>query len=475
MIRIIKQYQRQLKLFLGGILVAIVGFVGGTLMLSYWLFGSAPGMFLVYKTVLLVRQQFAGNVDGPVVLENTLRGIVQSTGDPYSRYFSAREFDAFKKQLSASYGGIGVLLGEGANGRVQVTYLVDTVTPSPAKQAGLQRGDEIIAINKQATTDWTIEKISEAIRGLPGTPVRLTILRQGQKKDVSLTRQALQIKQVKGTLIAGSNVGYIRIFAFGEDSGKEFTQVYRILRKQGMKMLILDLRNNPGGLIQEAVAVSSNFVPKNSTILSFSLANGKEQTFRAAGTKELIPMAVLMNKSSASASEIVAGDIQDLRNNPGGLIQEAVAVSSNFVPKNSTILSFSLANGKEQTFRAAGTKELIPMAVLMNKSSASASEIVAGDIQDLHLGKVVGTPSFGKGSVQTVYPLADKGVIKLTIARYKTNKGREIHLQGITPDVVVQEDPLWRQDLPLQAAYRLLSGKKQKAVLPDAYTIPVEE
>lgn len=404
MIRIIKQYQRQLKLFLGGILVAIVGFVGGTLMLSYWLFGSAPGMFLVYKTVLLVRQQFAGNVDGPVVLENTLRGIVQSTGDPYSRYFSAREFDAFKKQLSASYGGIGVLLGEGANGRVQVTYLVDTVTPSPAKQAGLQRGDEIIAINKQATTDWTIEKISEAIRGLPGTPVRLTILRQGQKKDVSLTRQALQIKQVKGTLIAGSNVGYIRIFAFGEDSGKEFTQVYRILRKQGMKMLILDLRNNPGGLIQEAVAVSSNFVPKNSTILSFSLANGKEQTFRAAGTKELIPIAVLMNKSSASASEIVAGDIQDL-----------------------------------------------------------------------HLGKVVGTPSFGKGSVQTVYPLADKGVIKLTIARYKTNKGREIHLQGITPDVVVQEDPLWRQDLPLQAAYRLLSGKKQKAVLPDAYTIPVEE
>ena len=404
MIRIIKQYQRQLKLFLGGILVAIVGFVGGTLMLSYWLFGSAPGMFLVYKTVLLVRQQFAGNVDGPVVLENTLRGIVQSTGDPYSRYFSAREFDAFKKQLSASYGGIGVLLGEGANGRVQVTYLVDTVTPSPAKQAGLQRGDEIIAINKQATTDWTIEKISEAIRGLPGTPVRLTILRQGQKKDVSLTRQALQIKQVKGTLIAGSNVGYIRIFAFGEDSGKEFTQVYRTLRKQGMKMLILDLRNNPGGLIQEAVAVSSNFVPKNSTILSFSLANGKEQTFRAAGTKDLIPMAVLMNKSSASASEIVAGDIQDL-----------------------------------------------------------------------HLGKVVGTPSFGKGSVQTVYPLADKGVIKLTIARYKTNKGREIHLQGITPDVVVQEDPLWRQDLPLQAAYRLLSGKKQKAVLPDAYTIPVEE
>lgn len=404
MIRIIKQYQRQLKLFLGGILVAIVGFVGGTLMLSYWLFGSAPGMFLVYKTVLLVRQQFAGNVDGPVVLENTLRGIVQSTGDPYSRYFSAREFDAFKKQLSASYGGIGVLLGEGANGRVQVTYLVDTVTPSPAKQAGLQRGDEILAINKQATTDWTIEKISEAIRGLPGTPVRLTILRQGQKKDVSFTRQALQIKQVKGTLIAGSNVGYIRIFAFGEDSGKEFTQVYRILRKQGMKMLILDLRNNPGGLIQEAVAVSSNFVPKNSTILSFSLANGKEQTFRAAGTKELIPMAVLMNKSSASASEIVAGDIQDL-----------------------------------------------------------------------HLGKVVGTPSFGKGSVQTVYPLADKGVIKLTIARYKTNKGREIHLQGITPDVVVQEDPLWRQDLPLQAAYRLLSGKKQKAVLPDAYTIPVEE
>lgn len=404
MIRIIKQYQRQLKLFFGGILVAIVGFVGGTLMLSYWLFGSAPGMFLVYKTVLLVRQQFAGNVDGPVVLENTLRGIVQSTGDPYSRYFSAREFDAFKKQLSASYGGIGVLLGEGANGRVQVTYLVDTVTPSPAKQAGLQRGDEIIAINKQATTDWTIEKISEAIRGLPGTPVRLTILRQGQKKDVSLTRQALQIKQVKGTLIAGSNVGYIRIFAFGEDSGKEFTQVYRILRKQGMKMLILDLRNNPGGLIQEAVAVSSNFVPKNSTILSFSLANGKEQTFRAAGTKELIPMAVLMNKSSASASEIVAGDIQDL-----------------------------------------------------------------------HLGKVVGTPSFGKGSVQTVYPLADKGVIKLTIARYKTNKGREIHLQGITPDVVVQEDPLWRQDLPLQAAYRLLSGKNQKAVLPDAYTIPVEE
>lgn len=404
MIRIIKQYQRQLKLFLGGILVAIVGFVGGTLMLSYWLFGSAPGMFLVYKTVLLVRQQFAGNVDGPVVLENTLRGIVQSTGDPYSRYFSAREFDAFKKQLSASYGGIGVLLGEGANGRVQVTYLVDTVTPSPAKQAGLQRGDEIIAINKQATTDWSIEKISEAIRGLPGTSVRLTILRQGQKKDVSLTRQALQIKQVKGTLIAGSNVGYIRIFAFGEDSGKEFTQVYRILRKQGMKMLILDLRNNPGGLIQEAVAVSSNFVPKNSTILSFSLANGKEQTFRAAGTKELIPMAVLMNKSSASASEIVAGDIQDL-----------------------------------------------------------------------HLGKVVGTPSFGKGSVQTVYPLADKGVIKLTIARYKTNKGREIHLQGITPDVVVQEDPLWRQDLPLQAAYRLLSGKNQKAVLPDAYTIPVEE
>lgn len=382
--------------YISRILRFSVTFVGGfvvlTGLISYVFFATPWAMFRLYKAMELVRTQYAGTVAQKKLFDGLLSGAVASLGDRHSTYMNVEDLAAFKQQIGASYAGVGVVIGKNNDGAVVIQMLLDTETPSPAQQAHLRKGDCITAINGVSAAQDSLETIAEKIRGPLGSKVVLTIVRDGVSRQVTLVRQNLQIKMVKGRMIPHSEVAYIRIYGFSENSARDFTQVYVSLRKQGMKKLILDLRNNPGGLVEEAVGVATNFVPKNSTIISFTTTGGKQQRFKAAGTDRTLPIAVLINRQSASASEIIAGDIQDL-----------------------------------------------------------------------HLGKVFGTRSYGKGTVQNMYELSSQQAIKLTIAKYHTSSGREIDGTGIIPDQAVPEHSQAVVDETFDAALQWLDPTYKKS------------
>ena len=334
----------------GSVLAAAVLIVMG---LSYYFMGDWLGWMKLYRTLYIVETHYADTVDKKTLLDGAMKGIVSTLGDKHSVYMAGDEFQNFQEQMKSSYAGIGVYIGS-----------TDEGTP---------------------TTGMKLEDVSQKIRGPVNTDVVLTIREDGVDKDVTLTRRQIHMKTVMGQMVEGTNIGYIRIGVFSEDTGKEFTQEYQSLREQGMEKMILDLRNTPGGLVDQAVEVAGNFVPQGSTVVSF--------------------------------------------------------------PSN---------DGNTQTYTASGTGDTIPMAVLINENSASASEIVAGAVQDLALGKIIGVRSYGKGTVQGVYGISADDAVKLTVAKYHTANGREIDGAGIEPDITVQLQPNDTVDYQLQKAMDVL-------------------
>lgn len=349
--------------------------------LSYYLMGDWLGGFKLYRTLYVVETYFADSVDKKKLFDGAVKGIVSTLGDKHSVYMAGDEFKDFKDQMSSSYAGIGVYIGSTDEGAL----IAGVIEDSPASEAELKRGDIIVAIDGTSTIGMKLEDISQKIRGPVDTKVTLTIREDGTDKDVTLTRRQIHMKTVVGQMVEGTKIGYIRIGVFGEDTGSEFTKEYQALREQGMEKFILDLRNNPGGLVDQAVEVAGNFVPQGSTVLSFTGSDGTMKTYTTSGT----------------------GDV-------------------------------------------------IPMAVLINENSASASEIVAGDIQDLGLGKIIGVRSYGKGTVQGVYGISDEDAVKLTVAKYHTANGREIDGVGIEPDIEVRLQPNDAVDYQLQKALDVL-------------------
>lgn len=231
----------------------------------------------------------------------------------------------------------------------------------------MQRGDLIMAVDGVETTGLPLEEVSKKIRGKADSIVTLTVLRGAETREYTLTRRRIQLKTVAGEMVKDSDIGYIRIISFSENTGKEFGDTYEKLKSQGMKRIILDLRNNPGGLVDQAAAVANYIMP--------------------AGT---------------------------------------------------TVVSYTKRDGAEEVTKTDGQEELLPLVVLVNENSASAAEIVSGDIQDLGLGTIVGVKTYGKGTVQGVYPVDGSDAVKLTVAKYKTAKGREIDGVGVVPDVEVK-------------------------------------
>lgn len=345
--------------------------------LSYWLMGDWLGWIKIYRTFYIVETHYADTIDKKTLLDGAVKGIVSTLGDKHSLYMAGDEFKEFKDQMSSSYAGIGVYIGNTDAG-IMIAGIIDD---SPASEAALKRGDLIIAIDGTPTEGMKLEDVSKKIRGPVQTDVTLTIREDGVDKEVTLTRRQIHMKTVMGQMVEGTNIGYIRIGVFGEDTGTEFTKEYQSLREQGMEKMILDLRNNPGGLVDQAVDVAGNFMLQGSTVVSFTSSDGNTQTFEANGT----------------------GDT-------------------------------------------------IPMVVLINENSASASEIVSGSIQDLGLGKIIGVRSYGKGTVQGVYGVSQDDAIKLTVAKYHTASGREIDGTGIEPDIIVQLQPNDTVDYQLQKA-----------------------
>lgn len=322
-----------------------------------------------------VKAAYVEPIDDKTLLENAIKGMLSNL-DPHSAYLEPEAFAELQESTSGEFGGLGVEIGQ-EDGFLKVISPIDD---SPAAAAGIQAGDFIIKIDGQPTKGLSMMEAVEKMRGKPGTVIILTLIREGgQPFDVELKRAIIKTKSVKSQLLEG-DYGYIRISQFQVNTGEEVGKALASLKKEngGKKLggLVLDLRNNPGGVLQAAVEVSDHFLTKGLIVYTKGRIANSELRFSA-------------DKADAS--------------------------------------------------------EGVPLVVLINGGSASASEIVAGALQDHKRAILMGTDSFGKGSVQTVLPLNNDRALKLTTALYFTPKGRSIQAQGIIPDVEVRRAKLTRE------------------------------
>lgn len=314
-----------------------------------------------------VKAAYVEPVDDKTLLENAIKGMLSNL-DPHSAYLGPEDFQELQESTSGEFGGLGIEVGI-EDGFVKVVSPIDD---TPASKAGIEAGDLIVKINGAPTQGQTMQEAVDKMRGKIGEKITLTLVRDGGNPfDVTLARATIQVKSVKAQMLE-NGYGYIRITQFQVKTGEEVGKALAKLRKDnGKKMsgLILDLRNNPGGVLQSAVQVADHFLTKGLIVYTKGRIANSELRFSA---------------DPADASEKV------------------------------------------------------PLVVLINGGSASASEIVAGALQDQKRGILMGTDSFGKGSVQTVLPLNNDRALKITTALYYTPNGRSIQAQGINPDIVVR-------------------------------------
>ncbi|MCR4510902.1 S41 family peptidase [Pseudomonas sp. 32.2.56] len=321
-----------------------------------------------------IKSAYVEPVSDKTLLENAIKGMLSNL-DPHSAYLEPEAFRDLQESTSGEFGGLGLELGT-EDGFLKVVSPIDD---TPASAAGIQPGDLIVKIDGQPTKGLSLMEAVEKMRGKAGSDIELTLVREGGKPfDIELTRAVIKVKSVKSQLL-DDGYGYIRITQFQVNSGEEVGKALAKLRKDNGKKLrgiVLDLRNNPGGVLQAAVEVTDHFLKKGLIVYTEGRIANSELRF---------------NADPADASEGV------------------------------------------------------PLVVLINGGSASASEIVAGALQDHKRGVLMGTDSFGKGSVQTVLPLNNDRALKLTTALYFTPNGRSIQAQGIVPDIEVARAKLTRE------------------------------
>jgi carboxyl-terminal processing protease len=327
---------------------------------------TGPDLALVKRVMDRVGADYVTPVDQKKLIVDGLKGMLDGL-DPHSDYLDEEEYQELLSDSEGEFAGIGIEINRDDN-RLRIISPIDD---TPATRAGLHAGDVIARIDGEPTDSMTLHDAVEKLRGAAGSSVRITIER-GQEKpfDVSLTRAVIRVRSVKSKLEPG-RIGYIRIASFGEHTEGEFLAALDEMRKGGSPLngLVLDLRNDPGGLLDAAVHIAGDFLDDTVVVSTRGRHDEDNETYRAP------------------------------------------------------------ANGD----RLKG----VPIVVLINGASASASEIVAGALQDLKRATLLGTRSFGKGSVQTIIPLDGQGALRLTTARYYTPSGRSIQGDGIVPDIVV--------------------------------------
>ena len=321
-----------------------------------------------------VKSYYVESVDDQELFENAIRGMLAGL-DPHSAYLDKEEYKDLRDSTSGEFGGLGIEVSMD-NGYVKVISPIDD---TPASRAGLKPGDYIVRINDSPVKGMTLQDAVNKMRGKKGTDINILVIREGEKKPLKfkLTREIIVIKSVKSELL-DDGYGYIRISHFQDPTVEDVEAAVKQLHKQSkgqLKGLVLDLRNNPGGLLDSAIDTSDVFLD------SEEMGDNKMIVY----TKGRLPS----SQYKAIATE-------------GDLMQGA------------------------------------PMVVIINEGSASASEIVAGALQDHKRALIIGTETFGKGSVQTVLPLAGERGIKLTTALYYTPNGRSIQAEGIQPDIIVK-------------------------------------
>ncbi|MEN3028455.1 MAG: S41 family peptidase [Aquificaceae bacterium] len=316
----------------------------------------------VFRTV---KENYVGEANTRELIYGALNGMMKSL-DPFSSFFTPEQYRDFKQETEGEFGGVGIEIGMDKGRPVVISPIEGT----PAFRAGIRSGDVIVEINGEDTTNMTLIDVVRKIRGKPGTKVTLTIMRKGADKPfkVELERALIKVESVKWTRI--EDLGYVRLSQFTEGAGKEVEKAIKSLTSQGIRGLILDLRNDPGGLLTEAINVSELFLKEGKLIVYTKTKKGEVNRYFSR-RKQALP-------------------------------------------------------------------ENLPLVVLINRGSASASEIVAGALQDHKRALLVGEKSFGKASVQNIIPLEDGSAIKLTVAHYYTPLGRLIDKKGIQPDVEVR-------------------------------------
>ncbi|MGQ7816830.1 S41 family peptidase [Metapseudomonas furukawaii] len=322
-----------------------------------------------------IKSAYVEPVDDKTLLENAIKGMLSNL-DPHSAYLEPEDFQELQESTSGEFGGLGIEVGA-EDGFVKVVSPIDD---TPASKAGIQPGDLIVKIDGQPTKGISLMEAVDKMRGKAGSKITLTLVREGGKPfDVELVRAAIKVKSVKSQLLEKS-YGYLRITQFQVNTGEEVGKALAKLRTDN-------------------------------------------------GDKKL------------------AGLVLDLRNNPGGVLQAAVEVSDHFLRKGLIVYTKGRIANSELRFSAdpADASEGVPLVVLINGGSASAAEIVAGALQDHKRGVLMGTDSFGKGSVQTVLPLNNDRALKLTTALYYTPNGRSIQAQGIVPDIEVARAKVTRE------------------------------
>lgn len=318
---------------------------------------------LLDEIARIIEDQYVEKVSKSKLVEGAIKGMLGSLDDPYTKHFKPKDFEHIEEMTEGRFEGVGMTLDMEDSQVVVVAPIEGT----PASRAGIKHGDKILEVDGKSTKGLALEKVVSMIKGKSGTKVTLTIGREGQEPfKVTLVREEINIPNIKAEM-KDSDIGYIRlIHTFNSNAGPDVRKTVTKLKSQGAKGIILDLRNNPGGLLEAGVEVAGVFIDRG-VIVSIKGRKGDKREYKAKGD------------------------------------------------------AFSD----------------IPLVVLVNKGSASASEIVAGAIQDYGRGVIVGEKTFGKGSVQTIIDLSDGSGLIITTARYYTPKGRSINKTGIAPDVVV--------------------------------------
>ena len=338
-----------------------------------------------------INKEYVDEINQSESMDSAINGLLQSL-DPYSAYMSPEIFDEMQTETSGKFGGLGIEVSMEAG----VVKVISPIDDTPASRAGIKAGDYIVKINGIQVQGKSLAEAVDLMRGPVGSGIDLTVRRRGEKKALkfNIVREVIQVQSVKADLLE-KNIGYIRLTSFNENSGRQIKkEIEKFEKNKNLKSYILDLRNNPGGLLSQAIKISD-----------FFLDNG----------------------------EIVSTKSRQVSENRKWFAKQG-----------------DLTNGKT-------------IIVLINYGSASASEIVAGALKDHKRAILLGENSYGKGSVQSIIPLKNKGAIRLTVAKYYLPSGKSISEVGVAPDIEVSEDTdnfkiKTETDNQLNYAIKLLNG-----------------
>jgi len=357
----------------------ITGIVGILVVTNYQNIGK------LLQVVAIIKTQYLEDVPAEQLMKGAARGMVDSLNDPYSVYMDEEEFQEFRQHIEGSIGGIGIFVS--VQDEKYVVYSV--IEGTPASKAGLKKGDVIYKVNKVLASEMDVDETVAKMRGEPGTPVEVSVVREGNIKDFTVVRDVIDIPTVESEVLPGK-IGYLRLNLFASNSDEALVEHLDKLEQEKIVGLVLDLRDNPGGDLESAINMSRYFLPEGPVVY------------------------IVDNKGRTK----------------------------------------SMVNSQPEELG-------VPLVVLINEGSASASEVLAGAIKDTNSGILIGEKSYGKALVQVLIEMRGKDAIKLTTAKYLTPNKNDIQAKGIEPDIKVSLTAEAEEDTQLKKALDVLEKQLQ--------------